>query len=107
MLPTPDKGSLNNGVINLDHQATTPCHPAVIEAMEPWWREQWGNASSRQHRLGLTAAAAVSSARKGLADSLGVESDEVIFTSGATEANNLALLGHAGFAPGPMEALGT
>ena len=97
MLPTPDKGSLNNGVINLDHQATTPCHPAVIEAMEPWWREQWGNASSRQHRPGLTAAAAVSSARKGLADSLGVESDEVIFTSGATEANNLALLGHARF----------
>ena len=73
-----------------------PCHPAVIEAMEPWWREQWGNAC-RQHRLGLTAAAAVSSARKGLADSLGVESDAVIFTSGATEANNLALLGHARF----------
>ncbi|QNI74728.1 cysteine desulfurase family protein [Synechococcus sp. NOUM97013] len=97
MLPTPAEGSLNNGVINLDHQATTPCHPAVIEAMEPWWREQWGNASSRQHRLGLTAAAAVSSARNTLADSLGVESDEVIFTSGATEANNLALLGHARF----------
>ena len=97
MLPTPAEGSLNNGVINLDHQATTPCHPSVIEAMEPWWRDQWGNASSRQHRMGLTAAAAVSSARQRLADSLGVETDELIFTSGATEANNLALLGHARF----------
>ena len=63
--------------------------------MEPWWREQWGNPSSRQHRLGLTAAAAIGSARERLAGSLGIESDELIFTSGATEANNLALLGHA------------
>jgi len=82
-------------VIYLDHQATTPCHPSVIEAMEPWWREQWGNPSSRQHRLGLTAAAAISSARERLAGSLGIRAEELIFTSGATEANNLALLGHA------------
>ena len=82
-------------MINLDHQATTPCHPAVIQAMEPWWREQWGNPSSRQHRLGLTAAAAIGSARERLASSLGISSEELIFTSGATEANNLALLGHA------------
>tara|TARA_Y100000766_G_scaffold223129_1_gene195555 strand:+ start:304 stop:1443 length:1140 start_codon:yes stop_codon:yes gene_type:complete len=82
-------------VINLDHQATTPCHPSVIQAMEPWWREQWGNPSSRQHRLGLTAAAAIGSARERLASSLGIKSEELIFTSGATEANNLALLGHA------------
>ena len=82
-------------VINLDHQATTPCHPSVIQAMEPWWREQWGNPSSRQHRLGLTAAAAISSARERLAGSLGIRPEELIFTSGATEANNLALLGHA------------
>tara|TARA_B100001063_G_scaffold216200_1_gene217700 strand:- start:2033 stop:3172 length:1140 start_codon:yes stop_codon:yes gene_type:complete len=82
-------------VINLDHQATTPCHPSVIEAMEPWWRQQWGNPSSRQHRLGLTAAAAISSARESIAGSLGIRSEELIFTSGATEANNLALLGHA------------
>ena len=82
-------------MINLDHQATTPCHPAVIQAMEPWWREQWGNPSSRQHRLGLTAAAAIGSARERLASSLGIKSEELIFTSGATEANNLALLGHA------------
>ena len=82
-------------MINLDHQATTPCHPSVIEAMEPWWRQQWGNPSSRQHRLGLTAAAAISSARESIAGSLGIRSEELIFTSGATEANNLALLGHA------------
>jgi len=63
--------------------------------MEPWWREQWGNPSSRQHRLGLTAAAAIGSARERLAGSLGIRSEELIFTSGATEANNLALLGHA------------
>ncbi|KZR88968.1 Cysteine desulfurase [Synechococcus sp. MIT S9508] len=63
--------------------------------MEPWWREQWGNPSSRQHRLGLTAAAAIGSARERLASSLGIKSEELIFTSGATEANNLALLGHA------------
>ena len=63
--------------------------------MEPWWSEQWGNPSSRQHRLGLTAAAAIGSARDRLARSLGIASDELIFTSGATEANNLALLGHA------------
>ena len=82
-------------MIYLDHQATTPCHPSVIEAMEPWWREQWGNPSSRQHRLGLTAAAAISLARERLAGSLGIRAEELIFTSGATEANNLALLGHA------------
>ena len=82
-------------MIYLDHQATTPCHPSVIEAMEPWWREQWGNPSSRQHRLGLTAAAAISSARERLAGTLGIRAEELIFTSGATEANNLALLGHA------------
>ena len=63
--------------------------------MEPWWRKQWGNPSSRQHRLGLTAAAAISSARERLAGSLGIRAEELIFTSGATEANNLALLGHA------------
>lgn len=63
--------------------------------MQPYWQEQWGNPSSRQHRLGLTAAAAVSLARDQLAACLGIEPERVIFTSGATEANNLALLGHA------------
>lgn len=95
MLPTTSADPISGDLIQLDHQATTPCHPQVVRAMEPWWEQEWGNASSRQHRLGLTAAAAVASARDRLASHLGVEADELIFTSGATEANNLALLGHA------------
>ena len=63
--------------------------------MEPWWREQWGNPSSRQHRLGLTAAAAVQLAREQLSACLNCSSEQLIFTSGATESNNIALLGHA------------
>ena len=63
--------------------------------MEPWWSEQWGNPSSRQHRLGLTAAAAVQMAREQLSDCLNCSAEQLIFTSGATEANNIALLGHA------------
>ena len=81
--------------IALDFQATTPCAPEIMAAMEPWWQRQWGNPSSRQHRLGLTAAAAVSDARERLAACLSVTAEELVFTSGATEANNLALLGHA------------
>ena len=63
--------------------------------MQPFWQEQWGNPASRQHRLGLTASAAVSLAREQLAACLRIEPARLIFTSGATEANNLALLGHA------------
>lgn len=95
MLPTTSADLIPGDLIQLDHQATTPCHPLVVKAMEPWWQQEWGNASSRQHRLGLTAAAAVASARERLASHLGVEANDLIFTSGATEANNLALLGHA------------
>jgi cysteine desulfurase len=81
--------------ICLDYQATTPCAAEVLAAMAPWWNEHWGNPSSRQHRLGLTAAAAVSDARERLGRCLGVAPERIVFTSGATEANNLALLGHA------------
>ena len=96
MLPSSAPGHAHRaGPVPLDFQATTPCGEEVIKAMEPWWRLQWGNPSSRQHRLGLTAAAAVSDARDRLATCLGVKADQVVFTSGATEANNLALLGHA------------
>jgi len=91
MLPSP----ANNSPVNLDHQATTPCAQEVVEAMAPWWSEQWGNPASRQHRLGLTAAAGVSDARERLARCLAVPPERIVFTSGATEANNLALLGHA------------
>ena len=96
MVPSPAQSQTNRGTpIALDFQATTPCAPAVVAAMEPWWELQWGNPSSRQHRLGLTASAAVSDARERLAHCLEVDPKQVVFTSGATEANNMALLGHA------------
>jgi len=79
----------------LDHHATTPCDPRVIAAMDPWWRRQFANPSSRLYRPALEAAAAVEIARERLASSLGVEPPSVIFTSGATEANNLAIKGVA------------
>lgn len=77
----------------LDHQATTPCDPAVVAAMAPYWSDLFANPSSRSHRLGLEAAAAVDLARSSLAQPLGVAPEQVVFTSGATEANNLAIKG--------------
>ena len=77
----------------LDHHATTPCDPAVVAAMAPWWNEHWANPDSRLYRPALEAAAAVERARGQLAQSLGAPPQAVIFTSGATEANNLALKG--------------
>ena len=91
MLPSSEHGNAQRSTpVALDFQATTPCAEEVVVAMEPWWRAQWGNPSSRQHRLGLTAAAAVSDARDRLARCLGVQAQQLVFTSGATEANNLA-----------------
>ena len=82
-------------VIYLDHHATTPCDAAVVKAMAPWWSEQFANPSSRGHRPGLLAAAAVEQARVQIADGLAMPPSSVVFTSGATEANNLALKGLA------------
>ena len=79
----------------LDHQASSPCRPAVLAAMAPWWGERCANASSRGHRAGLLAAAALERARGQVAVAVGAPSDWVVFTSGATEANNLALKGVA------------
>ena len=79
----------------LDHHATTPCDPAVVAAMAPWWSENFANPSSRLHRPSLEAAAAVELARGRVARALGAEDEAVLFTSGATEANNLALKGVA------------
>lgn len=79
----------------LDHQATTPCDPAVVAAMAPWWHEHFANPSGRQHRPALEAAAAVDQARGRVAAALGMAETAVVFTSGATEANNLALKGVA------------
>lgn len=80
----------------LDHHATTPCDPAVLEAMAPWWHGCFANPSSRLYRPALEAAAAVERAREALAAAVALPSPEgVIVTSGATEANNLALRGVA------------
>jgi cysteine desulfurase len=81
--------------IYLDHHATTPCDPRVVEAMRPYWSDEFGNAASRTHAFGWRASEAVERAREHVARALGADPREVIFTSGATESNNLALLGAA------------
>lgn len=80
--------------IYLDHNATTPIAPEVLEAMLPWLREHHGNPSS-SHAYGRRAAQAVATARAQVAQLIGAQPDEVVFTGCATEANNLALLGVA------------
>ena len=82
-------------MIYLDHNATTPLHPAVLEAMLPYLGERFGNPSSA-HRLGSEARCAVEDAREQVAVLLGAEPREIVFTSGGTEANNLALSNAAG-----------
>src|SRR5947209_4481805 len=85
--------------IYLDNNATTPMLPAVWEAMRPLWTEVYGNPASA-HQAGRRARRALEDARECVAVLLGAFPDEVIFTSGATEANNLALFGLAGDPPG-------
>ncbi len=79
----------------LDHHATTPCDPAVVAAMMPWWSEQCANPDSRLYRPALAAAAAIELARQQLRQALGAPAARVVWCSGATEANNLALKGLA------------
>lgn len=80
--------------VYLDYNATTPLDPAALEAMLPWLRERYGNASSR-HEYGRAARAAVDTARQQVAAAVGAHPTEVIFTSGGSEANNLFLKGAA------------
>ena len=82
-------------MIYLDHHATTPVDPRVLDAMLPFFTERFGNASSRTHRLGWAASDAVERARKQVAALMGADAREVFFTSGATEANHLAIAGVA------------
>jgi cysteine desulfurase len=81
--------------VYLDHHATTPLDPRVLDAMLPYFKEQFGNPHSAQHAYGWAADAAVERARAEVAALIGALPEEIIFTSGATEANNLAIRGAA------------
>jgi cysteine desulfurase len=79
--------------IYLDHHATTPVEPAVVNAMLPYFTARFGNPSSRNHAFGREALAAVEEARRQVAHLVGAQAEEIVFTSGATEADNLAVRG--------------
>jgi cysteine desulfurase len=83
--------------IYMDYGATTPCDQRVVDAMIPWLREHFGNPASRSHAWGWEAEAAVEKAREQVAALIGADPREIIWTSGATESNNLALKGAAQF----------
>src|SRR5450755_3040775 len=79
--------------VYMDYHATTPCDPRVMEAMMPYFGQQFGNASSKGHIFGWQAAEAVKIAREELASLINADPTEIIFTSGATESVNLAIKG--------------
>ena len=81
--------------IYLDNQATTPCDPRVLNLMLPWFTERFGNPHSAEHGMGHEAEAAVDTARAQVAALIGADPREIVLTSGATEANNLAIKGAA------------
>lgn len=85
--------------IYADYQATTPVDPRVLERMAPLWREEFGNPHSSDHVMGWRAAECVHESAASVGGLIGADPDEVVFTSGATESNNLALLGLARRAP--------
>ena len=86
--------------IYLDYGATTPCDPRVVDAMVPWLREHFGNPASRSHAWGWEAEEAVEKARVQVAELIGADPREIVWTSGATESNNLAIKGAAHFYQG-------
>ena len=86
-------------LIYADYQATTPVDPRVVECMAPYWNEAFGNPHSSDHVAGWRADKAVKEAADSVAALIGADADEIVFTSGATESNNLALFGLARRAP--------
>ena len=81
--------------IYLDNHATTPVDPRVLEAMLPFFTEDFGNPASRNHKFGWTAGTAVENARKQVAKLINASAKEIVFTSGASESDNLAIKGEA------------
>jgi len=79
--------------IYLDHHATTPVDPRVLDEMMPYFTENFGNAASLDHPYGYDASVAVQKSRESIAAAIGASMDEIIFTSGATESDNLAIIG--------------
>ncbi len=87
-----------NRPVYLDNHATTPLDPRVLAAMRPWWEENFANPHSVEHAMGRAAEEAVEAARAEVAGLIGAEAREIVLTSGATEANNIAIKGAARFA---------
>jgi cysteine desulfurase len=87
-----------NRLLYLDNHATTPVDPRVLAAMRPWWEDNFANPGSVEHAMGRAAEEAVEEARANIAALIGAEAREIVLTSGATEANNLAIKGAARFA---------
>lgn len=88
---------MHNRPIYMDYQSTTPCDPRVVDRMLPYFTEIYGNPHSRNHLYGWQAEEAIEDARQEVAKIIGADPKEIIFTSGATESNNLALKGVAHF----------
>src|SRR5258708_1226800 len=85
------------GRIYLDHHSTTPCDPRVVSAMMPYFTTKFGNAASKTHAFGKVAGEAVERAREQIAALIHAQPAEIVFTSGATESNNLAIKGVVDF----------
>lgn len=96
-----------NGIIYLDYHATTPCDPAVVEAMLPYFGALCANPASSVHEAGRTAAYAIETARTKVASLINAETNEIVFTSGTTESNNIAISGVARGYGGPRRRIVT